>query len=268
MDYASAMAQSTRVTSKHRNYPALYDQVIQTLPPDPTVLEIGIANGGGLQTWRTIFGPRARIAGIDLNPRAVEMREEGFEVFIADTGEPSTWEALARSFPGTVDLLVDDGGHTNKQQIAALVHGIDLVRDGGWIVIEDVHASFMALFGNPSPFSAAHFLEQVQSDLHRRHPRSSVQPRRPKLAGRIGQVITATSWVGLRIAGPEPEAFDEVVAGQDASLMDYDHRFDSSALSGLAGRLPAAVAQPLRTNARRAASALQTRHYFGPGRHR
>src|SRR3979490_709260 len=118
MKYEDAMAMSRRFTSKYRHYAPLYDLVLDTLPRDPTVVEIGIANGGSLQTWRTLLGPSARIVGIDLNEGATAMREEGFEVIILDTGSQATWDKLRRSFPRNVDLLVDDGGHTNRQQIS------------------------------------------------------------------------------------------------------------------------------------------------------
>jgi hypothetical protein len=226
MTYADAMAEATRVTSKYRHYAPLYDVVLATLPPAPTVVEIGIANGGSLQTWRTLLGPDARIVGIDLNPAATALAAEGFEVRLVDTGSESSWTELRREFGGQVDLLVDDGGHTNRQQILAVVEGIDLVRDGGWIVLEDMHASFMREFGNPSPFSTHHFLSDLLGDLHRSHPRSSVSPRRPHLAASIDYVVSATSWVGLRVRRHDAGDYDEITSGSDATLMDYDHRWD------------------------------------------
>src|SRR4051812_34493018 len=168
------MSQAHRVTSKYRHYGPMYDLVLETLPPAPTVLEIGIANGGSLETWRSLLGPDARIIGVDLNPKATRLREDGFEIHVLDTSDPASWETLRRDLTGAVDLLVDDGGHTNRQQVAAIVEGLDLVRDGGWIVVEDLHASFMAEFGNPNPYSASRFLDELTDDLHRCHPRSDV----------------------------------------------------------------------------------------------
>lgn len=262
MKYDEAMRQSRRYTSKYRHYAALYDLVVDTLPPCPTVVEVGIANGGSLQTWRTLLGPEARIVGIDLNDRALMLREEGFEVHILDTGTESAWEELRRLFHGSVDLLVDDGGHTNLQQISTVVHGVDLVRGGGWIVLEDVHASFMRELGNPSPFSAARFVNGLTSDLHRSHPRSSVAPARPKLAHAIDYVVSSTSWVGLRIAHWEPDTRDEVTAGEDTSLMDYDHRWDSSRAMTMVERMPPVMARLARRGVIRVRGAIEARRLF------
>lgn len=237
------MGQSRRYTAKYRHYPALYDLVIATLPPNPTVLEIGIANGGSLETWRTILGAGARIVGVDLNPRAKALEAEGFEVLLLDTGLQKSWDALSEQFSQGVDLLVDDGGHTNRQQISTLVRGVEIVRDGGWLVVEDLHASYMGEFGNPSPYSTARFLSDLGCDLHRRHPRSDVTPRRPNLAATVKYMVTAPSWVGLRVSRADRGGLDELTAGQDQSLMDYDHRWDSSPERRLFGHVPRLVSR-------------------------
>jgi len=232
LKYAEAMAQSRRYTAKYRHYAELYDLLLASLPPNPTVLEIGIANGGGLHTWRTLLGDHARIIGVDLNPNSVAMRDEGFEVYVLDTGDPGAWTTLREQVGRSVDLLVDDGGHTNRQQILAVLEGISLVQDGGWLVVEDLHASFMREFGNPSPHSAASFLNRLAADLHRLHPRSESHPRTPALARSVEYMISATSWTAIRV-NRSPPSTDELTAGDDQSLMDYDHRWDAPARHGI-----------------------------------
>jgi Methyltransferase domain len=262
MRYAQAFERSTRFTAKYAHYAELYDLVLASLPPSPTVLEIGIANGGSLQTWRELLGPTARIIGVDLNERATILRDEGFEVVIADTGESSTWDRLRDDLAGAVDLLVDDGGHTNRQQIMAATRGVELVKDGGWIVIEDMHASFMREFGNPSPFSAARFFADLACDLHRAHPRSSVKPKHPQLASTIQYTVTATSWTALRIGRWTPASRQEMSAGDDTSLMDYDHRWDSSRVRRLVERLPRGATLLGRSQAARLVGMITGRSVF------
>jgi hypothetical protein len=259
--YLEAMAKSKRYTAKYRGYASLYDQVVATLPDRPTVLEVGIANGGSLETWRTLLGPEARIIGVDLNERCRTLEAEGFEVHILDTGTPDAWTVLRESVGRNVDLLVDDGGHTNRQQINALVHGVDLVRDGGWLVIEDLHASFMREFGNPSRHSTTRFLDELTADLHRRHPRAEAPLAHPNLAGAVESILHATSWVGLRI-DRGPHGLDEITAGEDSTLMDYDHRWDSSFGHSLAGRLPAPLLRVVRNRWTRQLDKLSDRRLF------
>jgi SAM-dependent methyltransferase len=260
--YWSAMQAATRATSKYRHYGPLYDLVVGTLPATPSVLEIGVANGGSLQTWRTLLGPGARIIGADLNERALAMQDEGFEVVLADSGTDEGWAELHSRFAGAIDVLVDDGGHTNRQQILSVLNGIELVRDGGWIVLEDVHASFMREFGNPSSFSTARFLSELGSDFHRAHPRSSRAPKRPNLVDSIAYVVTATSWVGLRVQRPAAGRFDEVTIGSNRSLMDYDHRWDSSRALRRLSRLPGPAARAARQVVRRPVALLDSLAVF------
>jgi hypothetical protein len=136
------------------------------------------------------------------------------------------------------------------------------VRDGGWLVIEDLHASFMREFGNPSPLSTHHFLSGLIGDLHRTHPRSSVAPRRPHLAHAVDYVVSATSWVGIRVRRHDSSDFDEVTAGTDDSLMDYDHRWDSSFGHSLSGRLPAPLLRVVRNRWTRQLDKLSDRRLF------
>lgn len=260
--YVDAMAASVRLTAKYKHYGPLYDSVIATLPPAPTVIEIGVANGGSLQTWRALLGEDARIIGIDLNPRAVALEEEGFEILILDTGDKATWAELRSRFRQGVDLLVDDGGHTNRQQISTILNGVDLVRDGGWVVVEDLHASFMRHFGNPHPYSAARFLNDLQSDLHRLHARSDVPPKHPRLAAHVEYMVSATSWVGLRISRRPADADAEITGGSDRTLMDYDHRWDSSFGRRIQRWVPANVMRLGRNRYWRFVSSFASRRLF------
>ena len=228
--FEHAMKNVERRTTKYKNYFPLYDRIISQLPSNPCLLEIGIANGGSLETWRELFPEPSRIVGVDLNPRVTELRAEGFEVYVLDTGTTEAWEILTENLEGKVDLLVDDGGHTNRQQIMTIIHGINLVRPGGWIVIEDLHASVMQEFGNPGRYSTSSFLSELNLDLHRLHQRSGERPRFPSVSNRVELIIQSCSWAALRISETKVGTdFEEVSYGFDDSLMDFDHRWDSIA---------------------------------------
>jgi hypothetical protein len=132
-----------------------------------TLVEIGIFNGGSLFMWREFLGPKARIIGIDLNPDALEWRKYGFEIYIGDQGEEKFWEDFFHKI-GPIDVLIDDGGHTNTQQVITTHHAITNVRDGGIIIVEDVHASYFREFGNPSSFSFINFAFRIVDGINSR----------------------------------------------------------------------------------------------------
>ena len=133
-----------------------------------TVVEIGILGGGSLFMWRQFFGPEARIIGIDLNPAAVKWREHGFEIFIGDQESDDFWRSFYETV-GEIDVLIDDGGHTNFQQLKTLHGALPHVRDGGVVVIEDTYASYMKSFGNPSRYSFMRYIGIVADRINDRY---------------------------------------------------------------------------------------------------
>ena len=50
---------------------------------------------------------------------------------------------------GPIDILIDDGGHSNLDQIITTVNVVEKIKDGGVIVIEDTHSSYLKKFSNP-----------------------------------------------------------------------------------------------------------------------
>jgi len=81
-----------------------------------TFVEIGILDGGSLFMFRDFLGKRARIIGIDLNSNAKKWEDYGFELFIGDQSNPNFWRSIFDQI-GNIDVLLDDGGHKNYQQI-------------------------------------------------------------------------------------------------------------------------------------------------------
>jgi hypothetical protein len=74
------------------------------------------------------------------------LAERGTEVVIGDQ-EDREFLARLRDRLGTVDLVIDDDGHTMGQQIATLEELWPAVRDGGLYVVEDLHTSYWEEFG-------------------------------------------------------------------------------------------------------------------------
>lgn len=128
---------------KHTNYFQVYDELLSKFVGLPiTFLEIGILDGGSLFMWRNFLGDKARIIGVDLNPESTKWREHGFEIFIGDQSNPDFWKDLYGEI-GDIDILLDDGGHRNDQQMVTVQCSLEKIRDGGIIIVEDTQTSFM-----------------------------------------------------------------------------------------------------------------------------
>ena len=133
------------------------------------LVEIGVLDGGSLLMWREYFGDAVRIIGIDYNDTATRMRDQGFEIFIGDQGSVDFWRQFYAQV-GPIDILIDDGGHTNKHQITTVECALEHVRDRGVIVIEDVATSYYARFGNPSRYSFVNYAKTIADRIQTRNP--------------------------------------------------------------------------------------------------
>ena len=155
--------------TKHSTYFPVYEKLFQRFVGQGiTFVEVGILNGGSLFMWREYF-QNARIIGIDLNPSVEKWKAHGFEVCIGDQASDAFWEDFYRRI-GPVDVLLDDGGHANDQQTVTVDHALRHVRDGGLVVVEDVHASYLAEFGNPSRYSFVNLAKRSVDALNARFP--------------------------------------------------------------------------------------------------
>ena len=152
---------------KHTNYFDIYDRLLSEYIGKPiTFVEIGILDGGSLFMWREFFGKDARIIGVELNPDATKWRKHGFEIFIGDQSNPHFWVEFFKEV-GHIDVLLDDGGHRNDQQIVTVHSSLPYILDGGLIIIEDTQTSFMK-FETFQKYSFVSFLQEKIKSLYAR----------------------------------------------------------------------------------------------------
>lgn len=102
------------------------------------VLEVGIYSGGSLGMWRSYFGERSHIYGVDIEAACKSYENEHISVFIGDQANRAFWESFRKSADG-IDILIDDGGHTPQQQRITLEEMLPHLRPGGVYLCEDIH---------------------------------------------------------------------------------------------------------------------------------
>ena len=156
---------------KYNNYFEVYDELLKEYRNKKIIfVEIGVFSGGSLFMWRNYFGKKARIIGIDLNPETKQFEKYGFEVFIGDQSKKSFWKNFFKKI-GKVDVVLDDGGHTNYQQIMTTNQCIPMINDNGKMIIEDIHTSYIKKkFYNPSKFSFINYSKKIIDDINTRFP--------------------------------------------------------------------------------------------------
>ncbi|HNP06656.1 MAG TPA: class I SAM-dependent methyltransferase [Cyclobacteriaceae bacterium] len=132
---------------KWNHYFEIYERYFEAYRgKEIVVLEIGVFQGGSLQMWKSYFGPKARIYGIDINPECKKFEEEKIEIFIGSQSDKTFLQSVKAKIP-PIDILIDDGGHSMKQQIVSFKELFDHINPGGIYLCEDLHTSYWLAYG-------------------------------------------------------------------------------------------------------------------------
>ncbi len=136
-----------RLINKWQHYFEIYDRHFsQYRNKEIVVLEIGVFQGGSLQMWRNYFGPKAKIYGLDIDPRCKDFEEENIEIFIGSQSDATFLEVLKKKIP-KIDILIDDGGHTMNQMKVTFDCLFDHISPDGLYLCEDTHTCYQWRFG-------------------------------------------------------------------------------------------------------------------------
>ncbi len=112
------------------------------------VLEIGVETGRSHRLWLEYFS-NATIYGFDIFKFGVDelnRLQEGNPnlnrsvMFEGDQENVDDLEKFLELHGGDFDIIIDDGGHTMRQQQISLGVLFDAVKPGGYYIIEDLHA--------------------------------------------------------------------------------------------------------------------------------
>jgi hypothetical protein len=127
---------------KWLHYFEIYDRhLARFVGKDVHIVEIGVYSGGSLGMWRTYFGPRSRITGVDIMPECKVYENEFTKIEIGDQSDRSFWKRFRDEHP-SVDIVIDDGGHTSEQQMVTLEELLPHLAPGGVYICEDVHTPY------------------------------------------------------------------------------------------------------------------------------
>ncbi len=157
----------------HRHFARFRDRPV-------TVVEIGVFQGGSLAMWRDYFGPQARIVGIDVDERCRDLAPPGTEVRIGSQTDRDFLRAVKREL-GSIDVLIDDGGHVMAQQLVSFDELFPAVSAEGVYLVEDLHTSYWPEYGGGlrHPGSFIEFAKSLIDHLnawHLREPGAAPSP--------------------------------------------------------------------------------------------
>lgn len=131
------------------------------------LLEIGVMDGGSLQLWSEYLGPDAEIIGAEIDPRArmFDRMLPNIQVVTADQSDPEALAALSRDH-GPFDIVIDDGGHTARQQINTFNGLYPAVDDHGVFICEDTHTSYWPNFQDAGERTMMRHAKAMIDEMH------------------------------------------------------------------------------------------------------
>jgi hypothetical protein len=234
MKIIKSFRSSPKYSIKWDNYFNIYDNIFKKFVNKKiTFVEVGIGNGGSLFMWRKFFGKKAKIIGIELNPDAKKLEKFGFQISIGDQSDPRFWKSFYKK-NGKIDILLDDGGHRNIQQITTFMESYDHIKPNGIIVVEDTHTSYMKKkgFKNPSNYSFINFSKLVVENMHRRNP--LIAKNLNKLSKKIESIFYYDSIVSFNFSSKN-QLKKTILLENDSRKRDYfvDFRHNGSFINTL-----------------------------------
>jgi len=145
---------SKKKSSKHTSYFPIYERLFGELKQNKSseikILEIGVSTGGFTEALSTYFGEKSLIVGLEFNPIIKDLKfPDNVRIHTGNAEEREVYNNLNAIY-GQFDMIIDDGGHTNLQQLSALYYGFEILCPGGILIIEDTQCSYLRQFGNPS----------------------------------------------------------------------------------------------------------------------
>ena len=113
-----------------------------------SLLEIGIQNGGSLETWSNYFHNFKTICGIDINKdcEALEFSDPRISVVIGDSSSQQTKEEVLKKSEN-FDIIIDDGGHQSENIILNFCRFFPQLNIGGLYIVEDLCCGYWPSFG-------------------------------------------------------------------------------------------------------------------------
>ena len=125
---------------------------------------------------------------------------------------------------GAVDIILDDGGHTYEQQIVTFNNCLNYIKDGGMIVVEDTHTSYLNKFG-PRTYN---FINFAHHQVNRIHDRSFVLSKNKTRENTIKSIRFFQSIVVFEIDRELASKSSDFIENNKNNANQQDFRFYSN----------------------------------------
>jgi len=137
--------------SSTHDYYKLYASILDNRYEIKNICEIGLGSnnldtvsnmglfgrpGASLKAFKD-YCPNAQIYGADIDERIL-IQDYRIKTCYIDQTEISSFKYLDAMLPNNLDLFIDDGLHAPNANLQTFRYGLNKIKVGGWVVIEDI----------------------------------------------------------------------------------------------------------------------------------
>ncbi|MCD9557547.1 glycosyltransferase [Photobacterium carnosum] len=163
---------TSKLSDKWNIYLDIYDRELKEYrSKNISLLEIGVQNGGSLDTWIDFFPKCKNIVGCDINSDVLKLEYEDPRVKIFNKDATNLEELLEVCDYSSYDIILDDGSHKSGDIIKTFCHLFPKLNNEGCFIIEDLHCSYWKEFdgGIYAPYSSMGFLKKLSDIINHEH---------------------------------------------------------------------------------------------------
>jgi len=134
-----------KISDKWSSYLPTYDRLFGPVRESvASLLEIGVQNGGSLETWAAYFPNIKHIVGCDIDERCGQLRyaDARIQVVVSDANEDPGYHAITAACE-RFDIIIDDGSHIPQDISQSFLRYFPHLKPGGIYVIEDTHTLYL-----------------------------------------------------------------------------------------------------------------------------
>jgi len=139
----------------------VYEPYFNDMSDSKHILEIGIYYGGSLKYLSDKFKD-GNIYGIDIEDKT-QYDDKRVKTYIVNQEDRDALNRFLEETNVEFDIIIDDGGHTMKQQQVSFGALFSRLKKGGIYILEDLHTSRLENFGTIFPDDLITTLDMLQS---------------------------------------------------------------------------------------------------------
>jgi hypothetical protein len=159
------LSKTGKVSDKWGSYLIHYDKLfLEYRDRKISLLEIGIQNGGSMDTYANYFNNAKLFVGCDINEKCknLEYNDEKINIIVGDANSNGVFNHIV-GLGNSFDIIIDDGSHISSDILNSFIRYFPLIEPGGVYVVEETHTLYSRNFGGGvlNEFSAYAFFKRL-----------------------------------------------------------------------------------------------------------